>query len=70
MCTAIFNVNMVTFIAGHLQKMTKENIVKHGFRIPLDRSKTENSNKGPLVVAGEHDSFLYAIYKVIICNFV
>ena len=31
MCTAIFNVNRVTFIAGHLQKMTKENIVKHGF---------------------------------------
>ena len=32
-------------------------------------SKTENSNKGSLAVAGEHDSFLYAIYKVIICNF-
>ena len=50
--------------------MTKENIVKHGFRIPQDMSQTENSNQVSLPVAGEHGSFLYAVYKVIICNFV
>ena len=50
--------------------MTKENIVKHGFRIPQDMSQTENSNQDALPVAGEHGSFLYAIYKVIICHFV
>ena len=33
-------------------------------------SHTENSNQVSLPVAGEHGSFLYAIYKVIICNFV
>ena len=43
--------------------MTKENIVKHGFRIPKDMSQTENSNQVSLPVAGEHGSFLYAIYK-------
>ena len=43
--------------------MTKENIVKHGFRIPQDMSQTENSNQGSLPVAGEHGSFLYAIYS-------
>ena len=41
--------------------MTKENIVKHGFGIPQDMSQTENSNQGTLPMAGEHDSFLYAI---------
>ena len=34
--------------------MTKENIVKHGFRIPQDMSKTENSNQVSLPAAGEH----------------
>ena len=33
-------------------------------------SQAENSNQVSLPVAGEHGSFLYAIYKVIICNFV
>ena len=33
-------------------------------------SQTENSNQVSLPVAGEHGSFLYAIHKVIICNFV
>ena len=32
-------------------------------------SQTENSNQFSLPVAGEHGSLLYAIYKVIICNF-
>ena len=31
---------------------------------------TENSNQAFLPGVGEHDSFLYAISKVIICNFV
>ena len=43
--------------------MTKENKVKHGFRIPQDMSQAENSNQGSLPVAGEHGSFLYAIYS-------
>ena len=43
--------------------MTKENIVKHEFRIPQDMSQTENSNQGSLPVAGEHGSFLFAIYS-------
>ena len=33
-------------------------------------SQAENSKQVSLPVAGEHGSFLYAIYKVIICNFV
>ena len=33
-------------------------------------SQAENSNQVSLTVAGERGSFLYAIYKVIICNFV
>ena len=70
MCTAIFNVSRVTLIKGHLQKNDRENIVKHGFRIPKDMSLTENSKQVSLPVAGEHGSFLYAINKVIICNFV
>ena len=45
--------------------MTKENIVKHGFQIPLDMPQTKNSNQVSLPVAGEHGSFLYAIYNVI-----
>ena len=49
--------------------MAKENIVKHEFQIPQDMSQTENSNQVSLSVAWEHGSFLYAIYKVIICNF-
>ena len=43
--------------------MTKENIVKHGFRIPQDMSQTENRDQGSLPVTGEHGSFLYAIYS-------
>ena len=50
--------------------MTKENIVKIWISIPQDMSQTENSNQVSLSVAGEHGSFLYAIYNVIICNFV
>ena len=50
--------------------MTKENIVKKGYQIPLDMPQTENSNQVSLHVAGEHVSFLYAIYNVVICNFV
>ena len=50
--------------------MTTENIVKHGFRIPQDMSQTENSNQVSPLVDGEHGSFLYAIYNVIICNYV
>ena len=33
-------------------------------------SQTKNSNQISLPVAGEHGSFLYAIYKVTFCNFV
>ena len=50
--------------------MTKENIVKHGFQIPQDMSSTENSDQVSIPVPGEHGSFLYAIDKVIICNFI
>ena len=50
--------------------MTKENIVKHGFWIPQDMSQAENSNQVSLTVPGEHGSFLYAIYRVIIYNFI
>ena len=50
--------------------MTKENIVKHGFWLPQDMSQAEKSNQVFLPVAGEHGSFLYAIYRVIICNFI
>ena len=32
-------------------------------------SQTEKGNQVSLPVAGEHGSFLFAIYKVIICNF-
>ena len=70
MCTAIFNVSRVTLITGHLQKNDRRKHSKHGFRIPQDMSQTENSNQVSLPVAGEHGSFLYAVYKVIICNFV
>ena len=35
-----------------------------------DMFQAANSNQVSLPVAGEHDAFLYAIYKVIICNFV
>ena len=58
-------------ITGHLQKIvTIENIVKRGLPIPQDMSQTENSKQVSLPVAGEHGSFLYAIYKVIPCNFI
>ena len=43
--------------------MTKENLVKYRFLIPKDMSQTENSNQVSLPVAGEHGSFLYAIYS-------
>ena len=33
-------------------------------------SQTENSNQDFFPGVGEHDSFLYAISNVIICNFV
>ena len=33
-------------------------------------SQAEKSNQVSLPLAGEHGLFLYAIYKVIICNFV
>ena len=33
-------------------------------------SQAENSSQVSLPVAREHGSYLYAIYKVIICNFV
>ena len=33
-------------------------------------SLTENSNQAFLPGVGEHDSFVYEISKVIICNFV
>ena len=36
----------------------------------IEYPKTKNSNQVSLPVAGEHGSFLYAIFKVIICNFV
>ena len=49
--------------------MTKENKAKHVFWIPQDMSQAENSNQVSLPVAGEHGLFLYAIYRVIICNF-
>ena len=43
---------------------------KHGFLRPKDLFQTENSNQASLPGVGKHDSFLYAIFKVIICNFV
>ena len=50
--------------------MIQENIVKLGFQIPLDMPQTENRNQVSLPVAGEHGTFFYAIYNVIICNFI
>ena len=50
--------------------MTKENLEKHGFLKPQGMSLTENSNQAFLPEVGEYESFLYAISKVIICNFV
>ena len=43
---------------------------KHEFLRPQDMSLTENNNQAFLPGVGEHDSFLYAISKVITCNFV
>ena len=60
----------VRLITGHLQKNDQENIIKHGFSIPQDMSQTVNSNQVSLPVARERGSFLYAIYNVIIFNFV
>ena len=56
-------------ITVHLQKTYHRKVTKLSVSI-LDMSQTENSNQVSLPVAGEHSSFLYAIYKVIICNFV
>ena len=53
MCTAIFNGSRLTLITGNLQKNDQENIVKHGFQIPLDMPQTENSNQVSLPVAGD-----------------
>ena len=65
MCTAIFNGSRVTLITGHLQKMTKENIVKHGFQIPLDMPQNEYSNQVSLPVAGEHGySYMQSIMSL------
>ena len=51
--------------------LTKEILVKYRFLGPQDMSLAENVNQAVLSVAGEHDSsFLYSIYKVIICNFI
>ena len=70
MCTAIFNVSSVTLIKGHLQKNDRRKHSKTWVSNTQDMSQTENSNQVSLPVAGEHGSFLYAINKVIICNFV
>ena len=70
LCTTYFNVCRVALITGHLQKITKENLVQHMFLRSKDMSLTENSNQGFLTGIGNHDSFLYTIFKVIICNFV
>ena len=66
----IFNVIRVTLITGLYRRLTKENLEKQGFLRPQDMSLTENSNQAFLPVVGEHDSFLYIFYKVIICHFV
>ena len=57
-------------ITGLLQTTDQKYLEKHGFLRPQDMSLTENSTQAFLPGVGEHDSFLYAISKVIICNFV
>ena len=45
--------------------MTKENIIKHGFQIPLDMPQTENSNQVSLPLAGERDhSYMLSIISL------
>ena len=50
--------------------MAEENLVTLGFIRPKDLSLTENSNQDLFPGLGEYGSFLYAIKKVKICNFV
>ena len=63
-----FNVCRVTLITCHLQKMTIDKLVKHGFLGLQDKSVTKNSNFFPW--DWDYVSVLYATYKVIICNFI
>ena len=65
-----FNVIRITLIQAFYRRLTKENLEKHGFLRPQDMSLTKNSNQAFRPGVGEHDSFLYAISEVIICNFV
>ena len=71
-CVCIYNVTRVTLITGHLQMTdkSKENTVKHGIVRPQDMSLTDNSNQVFLPGVWERGSFLYAMYKVIICNII
>ena len=64
-----FNVIRVTLITDLVQTTDQRKLRKHGFLRPQDMSLTENSNQAFLPRVGEHDSFLYAISKVIICTF-
>ena len=67
----MFNVIRVSLIISLLQKTDqKKNLEKHWFLKPQGMSLTKNSNQAILPGVGEHDLFLYAISKVIICNFV
>ena len=66
-CVVIFKFSIVTLITGHLQTTEQRN---HGFLRPQDMSLTEKSYQVFLRAVREHGSFSYAIYKVIICNFV
>ena len=52
------------------RRLTKENWLNHGFLRSQDISMTVNSNQVFLPGVGEQGSFLFAIYKVIICKFI
>ena len=66
----IFNVIRETLITCLLQTTDQRKLRKKWVSKAQDMLLTENSNKAFLPGVREHDSFLYAISKVNICNFV
>ena len=57
-------------ITGLLHTTDQRKLRKNIGSLGQDMFLTKNSNQVFLSVVGEHDSFLYAISKVIICYFV
>ena len=66
----IFSVIRVILITGLLQTTDQRKLRKTWVSKAPDMSMTDNSSQAFLPGVREHDSFLYAISKVIICNFV